>query len=197
MGCFERLQTFLLLPVAHSRSTTQHFMGRVSSSAIPPEHPSEVELQTFITKADTEQASIAVENITVCPTATSPAAISHASFQIRKGSVTALLGPTGSGKSTLLRAILGELGVESGQISALRGPVAYCAQTPWLVNLSVRSNICGPFARDTIVHEAWYKEVLLACCLESDISTFPQGDATQVGSKGFTLSGGQRHRVVS
>lgn len=194
MGCFERLQKFLLLPVA---TTTRHCMGREESSTSLPEHPSEVELQTFITKADTEQAVIAVEDLTVCPTATSPAAVSHASFQIKKASVTALLGPTGSGKSILLRALLGELSVESGHVSGLQGPVAYCAQTPWLVNSSVRSNICGPFARDTAVLEAWYKEVLYACCLDSDISTFPQRDATQVGSKGFTLSGGQRHRIVS
>jgi ATP-binding cassette subfamily C (CFTR/MRP) protein 1 len=197
MGCFERLQTFLLLPVASDRSTSWNGMERDGSSPTLPEHPSDFELQTFVTKADTGQAVITVEDLTVCPSATSPAAVSHATFQIEKASVTALLGPTGSGKTTLLRALLGELNVESGHILGPRGAVAYCAQTPWMVNSSVRSNICGPYARDTAIHEAWYKEVLRACCLDSDISTFPQGDVTQVGSKGFTLSGGQRHRVVS
>ncbi|KEQ80625.1 putative multidrug resistance protein [Aureobasidium pullulans EXF-150] len=196
MGCFERLQKFLLLQVASDRAIARYGIERDSSLPIASSHPSEVELQTFIAKADTEQAVITVEDLTVCPTTTSPPAISHASFRIERASVTALLGPTGSGKTTLLRALLGELRVESGLISPLRGPVAYCAQTPWLVNLSVRSNICGPFARDTAIHETWYEEVLHACCLDSDLSIFPQGDSTQVGSKGFTLSGGQRHRVA-
>ena len=197
MGCFERLQTFLLLSVVPDRSAAWDGMEHDGPSSIVPEHPSEAELQTFVTKVDTEQAVITAEDLTVRPAATCSAAISHVTFRIEKGSVTALLGPTGSGKTTLLRALLGELRVESGHVSAFRGRVAYCAQTPWLVNLSIRSNICGPYARDKTVSEAWYKEVLHACCLEADISSFPHGDATQVGGNGVTLSGGQRHRVVS
>lgn len=38
------------------------------------------------------------------------------SFEIRQGSVCALIGPNGSGKTTLLKAILGLLPVESGDI---------------------------------------------------------------------------------
>jgi len=37
----------------------------------------------------------------------------------------------GSGKSTLLKAILGELKITQGSISA-PGIIAYCDQLPWL-----------------------------------------------------------------
>jgi ATP-binding cassette subfamily C (CFTR/MRP) protein 1 len=197
MGCFERLQAFLLLPVVFDRSSRQNELDDDELSPIPPQHSSEVEMHTSKTKAGIKQAVITAEDVTICPTATSPAVLSHASFKIEQGSITALLGPTGSGKTILLRALLGELRADSGHISALQGPVAYCAQTPWMINLSVRLNICGPFARGTCVDEAWYDQALHACCLDTDISSFPQGDSTPVGSKGITLSGGQKHRVVS
>ena len=197
MGCFERLQAFLLLPAVDDRSSRRNDSDDDSLSTSAFEQPREVEMQTFRPETDVEPAVITVMNATIRPIATAPAVFSDASFQVEKGTITALLGPTGSGKTTLLRTILGELRPDSGDVSSFSRPVAYCAQTPWMVNRSIRSNICGPFARDTYVIEAWYKRVLHACCLNTDISTFPHGDSTQVGSKGFSLSGGQKQRIVS
>ncbi|KAI4743295.1 putative multidrug resistance protein [Aureobasidium sp. EXF-12298] len=139
MGCFERLQTFLLLPVASDRSTSWNGMERDISSPALPEHPSDFELQTFVTKADTGQAVITVEDLTVCPSATSPAAVSHATFRIEKASVTAFLGPTGSGKTTLLRALLGELNVKSGHILGPR--VAVLPFTDTVLRLDSNGNV--------------------------------------------------------
>jgi hypothetical protein len=34
------------------------------------------------------------------------------------------------------------------------------------------------------------------CCLTHDFASLPDGDQTQIGSKGLNLSGGQRQRVV-
>ncbi|KAI4764830.1 putative multidrug resistance protein [Aureobasidium sp. EXF-12344] len=139
MGCFERLQTFLLLPVASDRSTSWNGMERDISSPALPEHASDFELQTFVTKADTGQAVITVEDLTVCPSATSPAAVSHATFRIEKASVTAFLGPTGSGKTTLLRALLGELNVKSGHILGPR--VAVLPFTDTVLRLDSNGNV--------------------------------------------------------
>lgn len=38
---------------------------------------------------------------------------------------------------------------------------------------------------------------LHACDLDQDIASFPDGDLSIVGSKGFNLSGGQRQWLVS
>ncbi len=61
------------------------------------------------------------------------------SAEVRRGSVTGLLGPSGSGKSTLLRALVGVQIVESGTVDVLGEPagtpslrrrVGYVTQAP-------------------------------------------------------------------
>lgn len=146
MGCFERLQAFLLLPAVVDTATRRNGIDDDSVSTSAFEQPLEVEMQTFRSTVDVEPAVITVTNATIRPTPASPAVLSDATFRVGKGSITALLGPTGSGKTTLLRTILGELRPDSGEVSPLSGPIAYCAQTPWMVNRSIRLNICGPFA---------------------------------------------------
>lgn len=42
-----------------------------------------------------------------------------------------------------------------------------------------------------------YSEVIHSCDLGQDLLSFPKGDRTAVGSKGYALSGGQRQRLVS
>ena len=44
--------------------------------------------------------------------------------------------------------------------------------------------------------EERYKKVLYQCALDRDISLFKAGDATEVGERGITLSGGQKARVT-
>jgi hypothetical protein len=44
--------------------------------------------------------------------------------------------------------------------------------------------------------EVRYKKVLYQCSLERDLELFDAGDATEVGEKGLTLSGGQKARVT-
>lgn len=105
-----------------------------------------------------------------------------------------LAGAVGCGKSSLLRGLLGEIPVSSGtiRIESLGSSIAYCDQTAWLRNISVRDNIVGQEHFD----ERWYASVCHACALNADISQFPLGDKSLVGSGGITLSGGQRQRVV-
>lgn len=109
------------------------------------------------------------------------------------GSFTVISGPVGCGKTSLLRAILGEIPPVRGSVKLSTKRIAYCAQRPWLPNGSIRDVIQGynPH-RD----EEWYRRVVDACCLSHDIEALPDGDRTQVGSRGLNLSGGQRQRVA-
>ena len=104
-----------------------------------------------------------------------------------------IIGPVGCGKSTFLKHLLGESSFQSGTI-AVRNPfVAYCSQTPWLQNLTIREVIIGPRDYD----KAWYQKIISICALEQDLAQMPSGDATAIGSKGLKISGGQKQRIVS
>ncbi|KAK3680588.1 putative multidrug resistance-associated protein [Podospora appendiculata] len=110
----------------------------------------------------------------------------------RPGSITAITGPIGCGKSTVLKGLL--LAAEDAQeeeAKYLSRDIAYCAQTPWIFDGTVRDNIVG----QSVLDPQWYQDVVRACELETDISRMPEGDATLVGSKGSRLSGGQRQRI--
>lgn len=122
------------------------------------------------------------------------AGILHAiNMIVPRGKVTMVVGPVGCGKSTLLKAILGELPVMGGtlQVSSLR--IALCDQTAWHVNGTVQESIIGVSNFD----QRWYSSVVRSCALDEDLRQLPQGDQTQMGSKGIALSGGQSQRIVS
>jgi ATP-binding cassette subfamily C (CFTR/MRP) protein 1 len=104
-----------------------------------------------------------------------------------------LSGPVGCGKSTLLKAILGEVHPKSGRISISTPHVGYCSQNPWLQNTTLRKNIIGT----TAFEETWYRRVIDDCNLGLDIAQMPDGDETLLGSRGMSVSGGQKHRIVS
>ncbi|KAL6705718.1 hypothetical protein ACN47E_006507 [Coniothyrium glycines] len=111
---------------------------------------------------------------------------------VPRGKITMVVGPVGCGKSTLLKAILGELPVMGGtlQVSSLR--IALCDQTAWHVNGTVQESIIGVSDFD----QRWYSSVVRSCALDEDLRQLPQGDQTQIGSKGTALSGGQSQRIA-
>ena len=120
------------------------------------------------------------------------------SCHIPAGKLVAVVGSVGSGKSSFLSAILGELEtIHDSKIFVPRhkdaGPgfVSYCAQTPWVVNDTVRGNVL--FGRE--FDEERYDRVIEACALLDDLVVLPAGDMTEIGERGINLSGGQKARV--
>ena len=106
----------------------------------------------------------------------------------------ALIGSVGSGKSSLMSALLKEIPLTGGS-SSLDGKVAYCAQTPWIQNLSLKDNILfGLDINDPGIASA-YEEAINAAALKPDITILPDGDLTEIGERGINLSGGQKARV--
>ncbi|KAH8929539.1 hypothetical protein BT69DRAFT_1307047 [Atractiella rhizophila] len=108
---------------------------------------------------------------------------------VKKGQLVTIVGVVGSGKR--LSALLGEMTKKEGRVS-LRGKVAYCGQNAWLMSRSVKANIVFGCNWDP----AFYETVLDACALRDDLAILPEGDMTEVGEKGITLSGGQKARVA-
>ncbi|KAI1096113.1 canalicular multispecific organic anion transporter 1 [Rostrohypoxylon terebratum] len=106
--------------------------------------------------------------------------------------LTLIHGKVGSGKTALLEAILGELDQVKGDCSLPNEMVGYCAQSPWLQNMSIRDNILFNFPFD----KNRYNEVIDACELIPDLANFPHGDKSNIGENGIGLSGGQKARVA-
>ncbi|KID73574.1 ABC transporter, transmembrane domain, type 1, partial [Metarhizium brunneum ARSEF 3297] len=210
IGCFSRLQAFLVMderrdlremapPTASSTPSTAYR----SSITLPPvddapkhanpasnialaalEARARPSLDPFMPAVAIESATFTVgENVTV---------LADISMVFPRGTVSMIVGRVGCGKSSLLKAIAGELALARGRLVADVSSMAYCDQTPWLQNCSIRENIAAQSPLD----EAWLRAVIEACALDEDMSMLPARDLTIVGSGGVALSGGQKQRVA-
>jgi ABC-type transport system involved in cytochrome bd biosynthesis fused ATPase/permease subunit len=70
--------------------------------------------------------------------------------------------------------------------------LSYSAQSPWLRHQSIRENILFGAPLD----EERYNAVIDACALRTDLKILEDGDATEIGARGVSLSGGQKARVA-
>ncbi|KAF4337201.1 multidrug resistance [Fusarium beomiforme] len=121
------------------------------------------------------------------------AVLRQVNITIPRSHLTIVVGPVASGKSTLCKAILGEVLFATGSMVVLRSRnIGYCDQQPFLTNTSIRHNIIGNGNFD----DKRYTSVLNATMLDQDLTNFPLGDNTVIGSSGIALSGGQRQRVA-
>lgn len=177
LACHDRIQTFLLLDnIVDSRQ-----------EPVPTDNS---------TDADTpnQGATVAarINNLDAKPFSDGQQIFQMAEATILKNKLTMVTGEVGSGKSTFLRLLLGEVPTVQGQIEIETATIAYCGQTPWLRNQSVRDNILGT----NPMSDKWYETVTEACALKTDFDLWPLRDETSAGDAGTNLSGGQKQRVV-
>lgn len=116
--------------------------------------------------------------------------LSDITFNVRSGDMLAVTGAVGCGKSSLLTCLLEELPLCKGAIS-YHGKVAYVPQIPWVFSGTIRENILFglPFSHQKL------QRVVEVCGLTKDLKDFSNGDLTEIGQRGVTLSGGQKARV--
>lgn len=117
--------------------------------------------------------------------------LANIDFSARKGELSCIVGRVGSGKSSLLQSIIGDLWKMEGEV-VVRGRVAYVAQSPWVMNATVRENIVFGHRWDP----EFYDMTIEACALLDDFKNIPDGDQTEVGERGISLSGGQKARLT-
>ncbi|KAF7965838.1 hypothetical protein HWV62_41236 [Athelia sp. TMB] len=130
-------------------------------------------------------------------------------LRFQRGGLNMIVGPTGSGKTSLLMALLGEMHFDpltprSAFNLPREGGVAYAAQESWVQNETIKVKVprgiwflADNFARKMSSSEQHMtKRDTRKCALERDLDLFDAGDATEVGEKGLTLSGGQKARLT-
>ncbi|KAI1853220.1 hypothetical protein JX266_001926 [Neoarthrinium moseri] len=209
LASFNRIQKYLSLKTKDKHKGKIQDVARSSENASPssyispqstssPTADGQIELGSIpgSTRQDkqlnTNNTCVRLQGASFSWAADSPVAINNVSTVVYKGEMLIIMGPVASGKSTLLKGILNEVPIVSGEVTVASGPKAWCDQTPWLKNDSIRDNIIGYAHFDPDL----YKEVIWACDLKKDLAHLPGGDRTVIGSKGVSLSGGQKQRVA-
>ncbi|MDE0422330.1 MAG: ABC transporter ATP-binding protein [Gammaproteobacteria bacterium] len=123
----------------------------------------------------------------------------------RRGTITAVVGPTGAGKSTLMALLLRLADPDSGRVEidgsdirtltvdSLRANIALATQENVLFSDTVLENI--RYAAPGASRAAAVAAAKVACADEF-ISALPQGYDTPLGERAAKLSSGQRQRLV-
>ncbi|PYI23686.1 putative ATP-binding cassette transporter [Aspergillus violaceofuscus CBS 115571] len=202
LGCFDRIQSFLLIPAENSLSQdNQDDMTANHACSKPMPGAAEQAPSLMVNPSSQDSLTVAFENASIRPTNEGQVLLNQINLEVPRGAIVSIRGPVGSGKSTFLRAILGQVGCETGSVNLSTRRIAYCAQRTWLPNTTIRNAICGNVTTEkespqSIDHE-WYSTVLHACALDEDLRLIPGGDDMQIGSGlGARLSGGQMDRIA-
>ena len=132
-------------------------------------------------------------------------AVKHASFEIPRGKMVAVVGGTGSGKTTLSGILARFFDPSAGavtmdgidlrdlRIADLRRLVGSVQQETILFNDTIEENI--KYGSPSATHEEVVAAAKMANAHEFIMSQ-PEGYERMVGEKGFALSGGERQRIA-
>ncbi|KAJ5937598.1 ABC transporter integral membrane type 1 [Penicillium verhagenii] len=190
IGCFDRIQNYCM----RERLSGSHLV----ESACNLQGGNDMELSKVSVAVMTSEIPISenkflsFQNASISWTAESTPVLQDLSLSIPNGKIVMVVGSVGCGKSALLETIMGQTQIGSGTMHLTPAGIAYCPQSPWIMNGSVQENITGWTAMD----QKWYDVTISACGLADDISNFPQGSSYIAGSGGISLSGGQKQRVA-
>tara|TARA_Y100000589_G_scaffold332324_1_gene391763 strand:+ start:22588 stop:24321 length:1734 start_codon:yes stop_codon:yes gene_type:complete len=137
--------------------------------------------------------------------------INNVGFNLKPGDYLGISGKSGTGKSTLLDLILGFLSPTSGGIFVngidINAPgseehlhrwqnsVSYVAQTPLILNDSIRKNLTINGSKSFTSDEEIY-EILEIVELKDFIQSLPYKIDTLLGDDGNSISGGQKQRIA-
>jgi len=130
--------------------------------------------------------------------------IDGASFELRAGETVALVGATGSGKSTLCALVAGvttplagHVLIDGSNVADLStveraNDVALVFQEPFVFADTVRSNI----DINGTASQAQLERAADQAQIREFIDELPDGWDTELGERGFSVSGGQRQRLA-
>lgn len=149
--------------------------------------------------------TIRLEGVSYTYPETGEYAVDNASFTVRSGETTALVGPSGSGKSTTIKLLLGlyrpdtgtvcvnEEDLETVELASYRKRIGIVTQESQLFATSIRENLLfvAPNAEDERL-----LEVLEQAEVAHIVERSEDGLGAKIGEGGIKLSGGERQRLA-
>ncbi len=127
------------------------------------------------------------------------------SFDVKPGTMTALVGPSGAGKTTISMLVSRLYDVDGGSVTingvdlrdastaSLNATVGVVTQDAHLFHDTLRANLvfAKPDATDQQIAQA-----LASAQIAELVASLPLGLSTVVGERGYRLSGGEKQRVA-
>ncbi|MEE8418309.1 MAG: ABC transporter ATP-binding protein [candidate division Zixibacteria bacterium] len=126
-------------------------------------------------------------------------------FELLKGQVMALVGPSGGGKSTIVdliprfydpvsgRVTIDGIDLKNVETRSLRNLLGIVTQEIILFNDTIYNNVA--YGQENIGREVVERALEAACALDF-VREMPEGLDTYIGDRGVKLSGGQRQRLA-
>ncbi|MXV46092.1 thiol reductant ABC exporter subunit CydD [Xanthomonas sp. LMG 8993] len=161
-----------------------------SSAALPVTVPALRALEPAQAHAPLLQA----RDLALRPPGAPHTVVAHFSLTLQPGQRVAVIGASGSGKSTLLEGLAGWLAPEAGSVVLRPGTrIGYATQRPYLFHGSIADNLrlADPQAGAARLHAVADAAQVLRFAAQ-----LPAGLDTQIGERGFGLSGGEARRVA-
>ncbi len=149
--------------------------------------------------------AIAFENVTFAYDSQTTPALRNVSVRIEPGQLVALVGPSGAGKTTFSNLVARFYDPQVGRVrfdghdlrdltlSSVSNAIGLVLQETYLFNRSIRENLT--YGRPDATPGELERAVRNAA-LDHVIAGLPDGYETQVGERGFHLSGGEKQRVA-
>ena len=131
--------------------------------------------------------------------------LNNFSFDIKKGDIVGIKGPSGVGKTTLVNMILGLLSPQNGKIlvdgknistnlSNWQSKIGYIPQEVYLMDDTIKNNIAFGL-KDHEIDTERLNKILEITNLSNFVLNLKDKENSYVGNLGEKLSGGQRQRI--
>jgi ATP-binding cassette subfamily B protein len=132
-------------------------------------------------------------------------ALSHVSFRIRAGQLSALVGPSGAGKTTITyliprlydptagRVLIDDHDLRDVTLDSLTRQIGMVTQETYLFHDTLRANLL--YAKPNATQEE-IERAAKAANIHEFVMKLPKTYDTVVGERGYRLSGGEKQRVA-
>jgi ATP-binding cassette subfamily B protein len=176
-------------------------------ATVLPQGASAVEFRSVSFRYPTasEVSLASLESVAVLDQAPSQQVLFDVSFDVRPGTMTALVGPSGAGKTTITALVARFYDVTSGSVrvgdqdvsdvtlESLHSVVGVVTQDAHMFHDTIRANLL--YARPE-ASEPDLVEACKAAQIWDLVASLPDGLDTMVGDRGYRLSGGEKQRLA-